>query len=316
MRLGAVAGFVTAVIAAACMTADRGSVAPSAPNFAHEPDLTGMPDLIVDSKMLATSWVVYDQIIKETGCTLEEGGVIDPTVPHRVVRFTVNTPNVGDADLSLGDPAKHIDPNGDGDISDSDGLYELSLCHRHWHFRHYATYELVDPVTGFVWKAAKRGFCMIDVAPWNGGIQSPQSWVFRACGHPATATEPAIPGNQGIAHGWADQYYKWLGGQYFVLDGGDGQPPVPLGRQYILRIHVNPGFEAGSRDLCPALERVISRQMRLCHNFAESDYSNNVGEALILLPADRPGKTGFGPGSGQEARTVDEIDDENRGTEK
>src|SRR5881409_3539750 len=107
---------------------------------AHDGDFAGAPDLIVDGKALEGSWVVYDQILKEGTCTLEEGGVLDPTVPHRVVRFTVNTPNVGDADLSLGDPAKHIDPNGDGDISDSDGLYELSLCHRHWHFRHYATY--------------------------------------------------------------------------------------------------------------------------------------------------------------------------------
>ena len=304
MRLGAVAGLATAVIAAACMTADRGSVAPSAPNFAHEPDLTGMPDLIVDSKMLATSWVVYDQIIKETGCTLEEGGVIDPTVPHRVVRFTVNTPNVGDADLSLGDPAKHIDPNGDGDISDSDGLYELSLCHRHWHFRHYATYELVDPVTGFVWKAAKRGFCMIDVAPWNGGIQSPQSWVFRACGHPATATEPAIPGNQGIAHGWADQYYKWLGGQYFVLDGGDGQPPIPPG-DYIIRITVNPPFVAAKGEPCPHVD-----PDGFCHQLLESRYDNNVAEVLITIP-DRVGKTGFGPGAGNITNT-ELIDDENR----
>src|SRR2546428_1110326 len=190
MRLGAVAGLATAAIAAACMTADRGSVAPSAPNFAHDPDLTGMPDLIVDSKMLATSWVVYDQIIKETGCTLEEGGVIDPTVPHRVVRFTVNTPNIGDGDLALGDPQKHVDAG--------DGLYVESTCHRHWHFRHYATYELWSQDHQTLWLAAKRGFCMIDVAPWNGGIQAPGPWVFRVCGRPARGDLPAIVGNQGI----------------------------------------------------------------------------------------------------------------------
>src|SRR2546430_9519707 len=89
MRLGAVAGLATAAIAAACMTADRGSVAPSAPNFAHDPDLTGMPDLIVDSKMLATSWVVYDQIIKETGCTLEDRKSTRLNSSHSQISYAV-----------------------------------------------------------------------------------------------------------------------------------------------------------------------------------------------------------------------------------
>jgi len=173
--------------------------------------------LIVDSKALETSWVVYDHILKEGTCTLEEGGVIDPTVAHRVVRFTVNTPNIGDADIALGDPASHV--------AAGDGLYQLSTCHQHWHFQHYATYELVDPNSGKVWLAAKRGFCMIDVVPWNGNIQSPGPWVYRVCGRPDGPAGPAIAGNQGISHGRADQYYKWLGGQYFVLDGGDGQSP-------------------------------------------------------------------------------------------
>src|SRR5207245_202865 len=108
-------------------------------------------------------------------------------------------------------------------VAAGDGLYQRSTCHQHWHFQHYATYELVDPVSGKVWQAAKRGFCMIDVVPWNGGIQSPGPWVYHVCGRPAGPLGPAIVGNQGISAGRADQYYKWLGGQYFVLDGGDGQ---------------------------------------------------------------------------------------------
>src|SRR3989442_14278945 len=55
MRLGAVAGVATAAIAAAWMTADRGAGAPSGPNFADDPDLTGKPDLRVGSKMPGTS---------------------------------------------------------------------------------------------------------------------------------------------------------------------------------------------------------------------------------------------------------------------
>src|SRR6266446_3294528 len=121
--------FVAGLLAAACTTMDRSVV--SVPQFAHVADLDGTPDLIVDSKDLATSWVVYDQELKESFCTLQEGGV--PPGQHRVLRFTVTTPNIGTADVNLGDPNRHWDPNGDGDGSDSDGLYENNACHRHYH---------------------------------------------------------------------------------------------------------------------------------------------------------------------------------------
>jgi len=44
-----------------------------------------------------------------------------PPGQHRVLRFTVTTPNIGTADVNLGDPNRHWDPNGDGDGSDSTG---------------------------------------------------------------------------------------------------------------------------------------------------------------------------------------------------
>jgi len=292
-----------AVLAVAtCTPSDRSSVVAPRVQAAHEGDLSGTPDLIVDGKALETSWVVYDQILKEGTCTLAEGGVIDPTVSHRVVRFTVNTPNIGDADIALGDPQAHVDAG--------DGLYVESTCHRHWHFQHYATYELISADGGKVWRAAKRGFCMIDVVPWNGGIQAPGPWVYRVCGRPARDGLPAVVGNQGISHGWADQYFKHLGGQYFVLDGGDGQEPVPPG-DYVIRIHVNPPFACTAFDV--AHNRPVDSH-GMCHNFFESNYDNNVAEVRVTLPANRPGKTGVGPGSGQQPPDVDPIDDENRPT--
>ena len=300
MRLTPLAAVAVIVAVSTCTPSDSGRVAAPRIAAAHDGDFAGAPDLIVDGKALEGSWVVYDQILKEGTCTLEEGGVLDPTVPHRVVRFTVNTPNIGDADIALGDPAVHV--------AAGDGLYQLSTCHQHWHFQHYATYELVDPVSGKVWQAAKRGFCMIDVVPWNGGIQSPGPWVYHVCGRPAGPLGPAIVGNQGISAGRADQYYKWLGGQYFVLDGGDGQARVPPGK-YIIRIHVNPPFP------CTRFDRAQNRPVDpqgMCHNFFESNYDNNVAEAPITLPVSRPGRTGFGPGGGQTPPDVDPIDDENR----
>ena len=140
MRHGLISMFAAGLLATACTSLDRPVV--SRPQFAHTQDVEGLPDLIVDSKALATSWVVYDQELKESFCTLQEGGV--PPGQHRVLRFTVTTPNIGDADVALGDPNRHWDPNGDGDGSDSDGLYENNACHRHYHFRNYATYSLLS----------------------------------------------------------------------------------------------------------------------------------------------------------------------------
>ena len=302
MRVTRIAAVLTALTAVTCTPVDRSAlVAPSGPQFAHLPDLEGTPDLIVDAKRLADSWVVYEQELKESFCSISEGG----TSPgfHRVLRFTVTTPNIGDADIAIGDPAKHIDPNGDGDFSDSDGLYELSTCHRHWHFRNYAKYELIQARTGRVIRARKHGFCMIDVTPWNSGDGGVGSWVYRACGRPARGDLPAVVGNQGISVGYADTYFKWLGGQYFVLDE-DPAGPVPPG-DYTLRITVNPPFVCGVGD-----EQRPRDSNGMCHMFVESNYDNNVGEAQITIP-DHPGKTGFGPGGGQDP--VDEIiDDEDR----
>src|SRR5215467_10829740 len=185
----------------------------------HSAKLTG-PDLIVRSDVLSHQWVVRDENLSATACSVIEGEVAAGL--RRLIRFTVMTPNVGDTDIALGDPNAHVLAN--------DGLYEFATCHQHYHFRHYAKYELIDPATGFVWRAAKRGFCMIDLEKYND-YPGPNSnpYNFRSCGL------VGIPGNQGISKGWADVYVWQLGGQYFVLDGGDGQPVVPPG-DYLIRI--------------------------------------------------------------------------------
>lgn len=267
------------------------------PSFAHVPDLTGLPDLIVDGPTLAHSWVIYEETFSPTSCTVLEappGEEITPGVPHRTLRFTVNTPNIGTADLHVGDPNAHVAAN--------DGLFEFAACHHHYHFRHYATYELIpldadgNPA-GSPIIAAKRGFCMIDVAPFNSEATSPKSWVYRSCG------AVGVTGNQGISTGWADQYYKWLVGQFFVIDD------LPAG-SYKIRIYVNPPFTPVAGDPpCPATDG-----HGFCHQLRESNYDNNVAEVVITIPATRTGKTGYGPGGGQQLPNNVEnlIDDENR----
>jgi hypothetical protein len=250
------------------------------------------PDLIVDQKRLLQNWVVRDEKLPASFCSVEEGGITPGE--HTLLRFTVSTPNIGTADINLGDPNVHFQNN--------DGLYEYATCHRHFHFRHYTLYELIDS-NGFVWRAAKRGFCMIDVEKYQaypGPANNDRNYL--ACGAPPTTTgEPAIPGNQGISVGWADTYVWKLGGQYFVLDGGDGQPIVPPG-DYTIRITVNPPFVAQNGEPCPNTD-----SNGLCHQLPESNYDNNVTVIQITIPP-HPGKQGVGPLKNQPQLTAEPID--------
>jgi hypothetical protein len=255
------------------------------------PDLTGTPNLIVDQKTLENHWIVRDEDFSATACSVIEGSVTPG--PHRVLRFTVSTPNVGDADIFIGDPNVHV--------ANNDGLYEFATCHNHFHFRHYAKYELVGP-DGFVWRAAKRGFCMIDVSPAPMADGAVKTWAYRSCGR------VGIPGNQGISHGWADVYVWQLAGQYFVLDGGDGQPAVPPGT-YTIRITVNPSFKPVGGEPCRNADLRPGHEGE-CHQLPESDYGDNVAEAVVVIP-DHPGKSGAGPGTNDQAPHDSDIHDDN-----
>ena len=242
------------------------------------------PNLSVRSDILGSQWVVREENIRADACSAIEGEV-QPGL-RKLVRFTVMTPNTGNQDIFVGDPNVHFEAN--------DGLFELATCHNHFHFRHYALYELVDPSTGQVWRAAKRGFCMLDTDPNPvpvGGV-APGPGKFRNCG------AIGFPGNQGISAGWADTYRFTLAGQYFVLDGGDGQPVVPPGN-YIIRITVNPPFVAKKGEACPFRD-----PQGFCHQLPETDFSDNVGTAAISIP-EHPGRKGVGPLAGNNEPTVE-----------
>jgi hypothetical protein len=259
-------------------TVDRDAARPALSSGV--PDTDGLPDLIVDEKATRNNWLVRVEDLPANFCSVEEGNITPGT--HTLLRFTVTTPNIGDGDVFIGSPLAHMDPNGDGDFSDQDGLFEFASCHDHFHFQHYATYRLLD-ASGKEWKAAKRGFCMLDTDPYNVN-NGDGTWTYRSCG---TASRD---GFQGISTGWSDTYMFFLGGQYFVLDGGDGQPVIPPGA-YIIEVHVNPPFAPGKKGVCA---RAKDPATGLCHQIAESNYANNIGRVAITIP-DHPGRTGYGP---------------------
>ncbi|HET7234008.1 MAG TPA: lysyl oxidase family protein [Longimicrobium sp.] len=285
-----------ALVFAACdrgmpdVTAPRSAVA--APRGAATQDLDGTPDLVVNTATTAASWNVRVEDFVEGQCSVEEGNI--PTGTHRSLRFSVLIENQGDADLYVGDPLKHMDPNGDGNYSDQDGLFEFASCHKHFHFRNYATYELIrinpDGSFGTPVQSRKRGFCMLDTTPSKSDAASPKPRYYMNCGN------LTVHGNQGISTGYGDEYVKQLPGQLFLLS--DPNEPVAPG-DYIIRITANPAFAAKPGEVCPAKDSA-----GLCHMFKESSYANNVGDVRIQIP-DRVGRTGYGPGAGQYKEELD-----------
>ena len=291
MRKSYLLGATLALAVAACVGAEKSMTShehPASPvlsnvNDPAKVDTAELPDLIVDGSITEQHWVVRTEKLYGNFCSVIEGNVTPGE--RRIVRFTVTTPNIGKGDVFVGNPLDHADPNGDGDFSDSDGMFEFASCHNHFHFTHYATYKLVDEA-GKVWKSAKRGFCMLDTDPnpakWGEAPAGDRN--YYSCG---TYTQP---GFQGVSHGWSDSYVFQLAGQYFVLDGGDGQPVVPPGN-YKIVIEVNPAYAPAKRAGCPL---VTDPATGMCHQFREADYTNNVGVANITIPAHN-GKGGHGP---------------------
>jgi hypothetical protein len=286
------AALLTIGTVAACERAVGGLSAPERISASAQQDLVGTPDLVVDTNVLSSSWVVREEEFLEGQCSVEEGNI--PTGTHRSLRFSVLINNIGDADLYVGDPLAHMDPNGDGNFSDQDGLFEFASCHAHFHFRNYATYEIIrvnaDGSLGSAVQARKRGFCMLDTTPNKSDAASPKGRYYMNCGN------LTLHGNQGISTGFGDMYVKQLPGQLFLLS--DPNEPVPPGR-YVIRITANPPFAEQAGEVCP-----VKDPQGLCHMFKEARYDNNVGEVVIEVP-NRTGRTGYGPGAGQFKEELD-----------
>lgn len=139
-----------------------------------------------------------------------------------LLTFTTETRNIGAGDLVMGSPTNNA-------------LFYWASCHKHWHFEHFANYNLLTTNGDLVYATNggvgtqvighKVGFCLEDVQPW-----SPTAGPLRYdCG------------NQGIKKGWADVYagynyipnYPGLPCQYIDITG------VAPG-EYLLQLIVNP----------------------------------------------------------------------------
>lgn len=229
------------------------------------PDL---PDLIVDGHLLKAQMYLTEETFGPNSCTVREGCVSAPGT-HLLLRFMSSTPNVGKADLFVGDPRDCLED-----------LFRFSECHQHLHFQEYADYrlwtlqgwenwlarrDLTKPTnsghnarlldaarkSGDLVFGRKQGFCVIDVAPYQFDGQEPGPPKYQSCSS-----------NQGISVGWADQYVPLLACQFIQMT--DVKEGI-----YVLEDQVNP------------------EQL-----FPESDYRNNSSAVRFYF---KPKQGRFGP---------------------
>jgi hypothetical protein len=107
---------------------------------------------------------------------------------RKLLRFDVLVHNRGDEDLSVGNPKERPD------------LFVYSACHRHYHFKGAARYELLDATGSLVRTGRKQGFCLEDTLPSEAGSDTPPKRYNCT--------------NQGVQVGWADWYPSILDCQW------------------------------------------------------------------------------------------------------
>lgn len=170
----------------------------------------GLPNLTINAGRLQATVTFQNTQVKGSSCAVVEG-CVNGSGKRKLMRFDVQTPNIGTADLYFGNPANNP-------------IFEYSPCHGHYHLEGYALYELLNlngtPVilNGRGVIGHKQAFCLLDSVKVD----------------PAAGPAKYNCNNQGISVGWSDVYDASLDCQWIDVTG------VPAGN-YLLRVTINGG---------------------------------------------------------------------------
>lgn len=167
-----------------------------------EAGMCELSDLAIDAPRVASSIQIVQQVFNANACEIAET-CIDGPGDRKLMRFDLETPNLGEGDLFLGDPS-------------GNDLFQYSACHDHFHFLGYARYSLVDGNGAPVANGHKQAFCLLDFEQFDPNADPSQ----YNCGF------------QGISAGWSDIYSGSLPCQWVDITD------VPPGN-YTLVVEVN-----------------------------------------------------------------------------
>lgn len=171
----------------------------------------GLADLTVDPTVLPASLLIEEKTFTSTDCAVLDACV---TVGRRkLLRFTTQTPNIGFADVSIGDPL--VPPN--------NPEFSFSMCHAHYHYNGYMKQRLIRADGSEAAAGFKAAFCLEDAVRSLNDADVPRDKKY-ICGTTSA---------QGIQPGWADYYSATLDCQWIDITG------VAAG-DYELELHVNP----------------------------------------------------------------------------
>jgi len=152
----------------------------------------GTPDLTVYTPRLEADLAIEIRNFASDSCELTpDEGCVGAAGDRTLLRFSVETPNIGTADIELGTPS----------VSDD---YQFSECHGHFHFIGYAEFRLLNLEGMEVAESRKQAFCLVDTVQFDDDTSV--STVPRyACSF------------QGIQRGWSDIYDSSLPCQFMDI---------------------------------------------------------------------------------------------------
>jgi hypothetical protein len=176
-----------------------------------------MADIVVEASRLENEVLIDSIDVNENSCSVVENCVTGPG-HRRLLRFSVEAVNQGQATLSVPPPAERPD------------LFLFSQCHGHFHFNGFATYELLDLEGNVILTGHKQAYCMEDTQQVAVGPNVGCEKVYNC-------------DDQSIQAGWSDLYGNALDCQWIdITDQAPGD--------YQLRVRLNPErvFEEASFD--------------------------------------------------------------------
>lgn len=172
-----------------------------------EPTTTGA-DLEVYLEDFLVNRVEY-RYFEPDSCELLEQCIGAPGW-RRLLQFNSSDQNRGATTLDIGAVDYYL--TGDVTLNDQYNIFELSMCHAHYHFTHYGSFSWDHPdalVTH------KQGFCLQSTYRAANSEQSPLHNPYGGCDY------------QGVAAGWLDQYKIGLPCQWVdVTDVDTSAGPV------------------------------------------------------------------------------------------
>lgn len=235
------------------------------------------PDLKVEDSVFRTHRVVY-RFIEPDSCAIAENSV-GSAGWRRVLQFSAADRNVGAETLEIGDIDYYIRGN-ETELSNL-GIYEYSLCHNHYHFKHYGSFTFGDEPTNH-----KMGFCLQSTNRFSNNEASPLTNRYSGCDF------------QGIEAGWVDEYKAGLEGQWVDITDVDTTTGPVL---ETLSFHSNPDLflcegtpvldSEGKRVYDPTEFQTDDGEVvyRAKCNFGAGALDNNFDSYNVTVPADGEG---------------------------